>query len=453
MINRVPNRNIVLQLIDKNGKGLRFESRSMKNPNGFYISFSINKNQEKEPNESTVIIYNLSEDNRRELDKKYYYIILNAGYNNDEKLLSLGEILEVKHIFDTNSIKTTISFNDGSQKYSNSAISKTFSSGTKIKTIIDEISKSMGYKDPFIADIDDNLEISNATTISGKSSEILKDFCDKAGVKFSIQNDKLYIKKEDSYIPGKTFLINKNTGLIDSVEKKIRKLLKKYKPKRKNLKKTSSAETVENFYKKQYEKDHEVELKCLLQPEIIPGSYVLIESMFVKTYAVVSEVNHYGSNFDNDFYTQLITKTPTSSAKKNNLTQSAITTASSSNGDFVYPINQPRIISSRFGMRWGRPHNGIDIACSSGTTIYASAAGTVEYSGILGQYGNCIIINHGNNIKTRYAHASSLLVSVDEMVTQGQAIGYAGSTGRSTGPHLHFELRLNGVPKDPLTYI
>ena len=104
-------------------------------------------------------------------------------------------------------------------------------------------------------------------------------------------------------------------------------------------------------------------------------------------------------------------------------------------------------------MRWGRMHEGIDIAVPSGTPVHAAAAGTVIYAGWMTGYGNLVVLDHGNGLATAYAHNSSLLVSVGQHVSQGQTISLSGSTGHSTGPHVHFEVRVNGVAVDPLLYL
>lgn len=108
--------------------------------------------------------------------------------------------------------------------------------------------------------------------------------------------------------------------------------------------------------------------------------------------------------------------------------------------------------TSGYGSRWGRMHRGIDIAASTGTPIYAADGGTVTHSGWKGTYGYMIEINHNNGIKTRYAHASKLLVSKGTKVYKGQHIANIGSTGRSTGPHLHLEVLVNGVHVNPSKY-
>jgi len=111
------------------------------------------------------------------------------------------------------------------------------------------------------------------------------------------------------------------------------------------------------------------------------------------------------------------------------------------------------VVVSGFGMRWGRMHEGIDIGCAYGTPNGAAASGTVIYAGWLGGYGNLVVVDHGNGLSTAYAHASSILVSVGQSVSQGQTVSLVGSTGHSTGPHLHFEVRVNGVAVDPLPYL
>ena len=111
------------------------------------------------------------------------------------------------------------------------------------------------------------------------------------------------------------------------------------------------------------------------------------------------------------------------------------------------------VVVSGFGMRWGRMHEGIDIGCAFGTANRAAAAGTVIHSGWLGGYGNLVVVDHGNGLSTAYAHASALLVGVGQRVAQGETVSLVGSTGNSSGPHLHFEVRVNGVAVDPLFYL
>ena len=114
------------------------------------------------------------------------------------------------------------------------------------------------------------------------------------------------------------------------------------------------------------------------------------------------------------------------------------------------------IITSRFGAGSSirrSSHTGLDIAASTGTPIAAAASGTVTYSGYKGSYGNMIVITHSNGVQTYYAHCSKLNVSAGATVSQGQTIATVGSTGNSTGPHLHLEVRVNGVAYNPQNYV
>ncbi|MCL6634866.1 MAG: M23 family metallopeptidase [Peptococcaceae bacterium] len=110
-------------------------------------------------------------------------------------------------------------------------------------------------------------------------------------------------------------------------------------------------------------------------------------------------------------------------------------------------------IESPFGRRWGRMHEGIDIGASYGSSVTASAGGTVTGAGWEGGYGKTVEISHGGGLVTRYAHLSSINVSVGQRVERGQLIGLVGATGNTTGPHLHFEVLINGEPRNPVNYL
>ncbi|HEY8726458.1 MAG TPA: peptidoglycan DD-metalloendopeptidase family protein [Gaiellaceae bacterium] len=130
--------------------------------------------------------------------------------------------------------------------------------------------------------------------------------------------------------------------------------------------------------------------------------------------------------------------------------QGAGDTTPSSSG-LIWPVSGP--VTSPFGYRWGRLHAGIDIGVPYGTPIHAAASGTVVLAGWNGGYGNYTCIDHGGGMATCYAHQSSYAVSSGAQVSQGQVIGYVGNTGHSFGAHLHFEVRINGTPVDPLGYL
>jgi murein DD-endopeptidase MepM/ murein hydrolase activator NlpD len=124
----------------------------------------------------------------------------------------------------------------------------------------------------------------------------------------------------------------------------------------------------------------------------------------------------------------------------------------------LMPVNDARL-SSNFGMRnhpvlgGRRAHSGIDLAAPTGTPVYATADGVVAKAEYFGSYGNYIQIAHGGELETRYAHLSGYAIAAGEQVRKGQLIGYVGSTGRSTGPHLHYEVRIAGEAVDPRPYM
>lgn len=120
-------------------------------------------------------------------------------------------------------------------------------------------------------------------------------------------------------------------------------------------------------------------------------------------------------------------------------------------GDLTWPAGG--IVTSGFGPRWGRMHNGLDIAAGSGSPVYAAQSGTVIQASAYGGYGNMIVIDHGGGFTTVYAHLSSYAVSSGQSVGKGAVIGAMGCSGSCTGPHLHFETRVQGVPQNPMLYL
>ncbi len=119
---------------------------------------------------------------------------------------------------------------------------------------------------------------------------------------------------------------------------------------------------------------------------------------------------------------------------------------------YIKPLSNGRLTSG-FKMRWGRMHRGVDWACPIGTAIKASCSGKVVQAGWSGTYGYCVTLSHADGRKTRYAHLSKILVSVGQSVKQGEKIALSGNTGNSTGPHVHFEIHINGTRVNPLDYL
>ncbi len=123
-------------------------------------------------------------------------------------------------------------------------------------------------------------------------------------------------------------------------------------------------------------------------------------------------------------------------------------------GEYAWPVPKIRKVSSGFGKRWGRKHEGIDIPAPIGTPVVAVKAGVVKYSdNRISGYGNMIVIEHENKIYSVYAHLDKAFVRQGDSVKRGEVIANSGNTGRSTGPHLHFEIRVRDQARDPARYL
>lgn len=154
----------------------------------------------------------------------------------------------------------------------------------------------------------------------------------------------------------------------------------------------------------------------------------------------------------------VVASTKKSTTKKSTGTVNTAMTISGTKVALGISLSKPvsGIISSRFGARSSirsSAHTGLDIATSTGTPVAAAASGTVTFAGWKGSYGNLMVITHSNGVQTYYGHCSKLYFSAGATVSQGQTIAAVGSTGNSTGPHLHFEIRVNGVAYNPQNYL
>lgn len=163
---------------------------------------------------------------------------------------------------------------------------------------------------------------------------------------------------------------------------------------------------------------------------------------------VANEIKHNGIVIDKEIISEEILEKPINELVVKGSKERPKTMAT---GSFLMPTRGR--ISSRYGMRNGRMHRGLDIASSIGTAINAADGGTVTFSGYKSSYGNLIEIDHGNGYKTRYAHCSKLHVKKGDKVYRGQHIANMGSTGRSTGSHLHLEVIKSGVHQNPSRYV
>ena len=139
--------------------------------------------------------------------------------------------------------------------------------------------------------------------------------------------------------------------------------------------------------------------------------------------------------------------------QKYQVTSRGSSTRRTSSSPTSAPLQSYVYISSYYGERWGRMHTGIDYAANGGTPIYAWKSGTITYRGWNGSYGNFVEIEHGDGTVSRYAHMSGYNCSLGDTVSAGETIGYVGTTGNSTGNHLHFEIKVNGNFVNPLNYL
>ena len=131
--------------------------------------------------------------------------------------------------------------------------------------------------------------------------------------------------------------------------------------------------------------------------------------------------------------------------------EAALVSAPSTGTSLTWPVSGT--VTSGFGPRWGRQHNGIDIAANTGTSVASAGSGTVIAAGFSGGFGQRVLVDHGGGLVTLYAHLNSINVTTGQSVSAGSSIGTVGCTGSCTGPHLHFETRVGGVAYDPYNYL
>lgn len=191
----------------------------------------------------------------------------------------------------------------------------------------------------------------------------------------------------------------------------------------------------------------------------IAADTAAVEAELVVQRNLLDEVQHEIEHFEGELEALAGEQDRLEQLIKDRQAQAAAAPAppATSDSGFVRPV--PGAITSGFGPRrhpilgTTRLHTGVDMTASSGTKIKAADGGTVILAGYYGGYGNTVIIDHGGGVATLYAHQSKLGVDDGETVDAGEVIGYVGSTGLSTGPHLHFEVRVNGNPVDPANYL
>lgn len=164
---------------------------------------------------------------------------------------------------------------------------------------------------------------------------------------------------------------------------------------------------------------------------------------------VVRIVRQNGQEIERQVLSQKVLKEPTAQVV---VRGTNTTVAARGTGRFVWPLPVAGQLTSVFGYRGREFHPAIDLATKTGTPVQAADSGTVVKAGWDGGYGYLVIVDHGNGVTTRYAHLSKIAVRPGQKVDKGNVIGYSGNSGRSTGPHLHFEIRQNGMPVNPLNF-
>ena len=195
------------------------------------------------------------------------------------------------------------------------------------------------------------------------------------------------------------------------------------------------------------ENGEEVSRKTISE-EVLKEAKITVIAYGIKEKEVETKPSNSGSSSNSS------SSSSNSSSSSSSSNSSNSSSSSSSSGKYIHPLKGAGSISSGYGPRWGTYHYGLDFAASAGTPIYAARAGKVIYSGYnQGGYGKLIILEHSDGTQTYYAHCSSLYVNVGESVGQGERIAGVGTTGDSTGNHLHFEIRINGRPVNPANYL
>lgn len=189
--------------------------------------------------------------------------------------------------------------------------------------------------------------------------------------------------------------------------------------------------------------------------KLMKGETQVVTKGVVGSKDVTYQISEYnGTTLEKVTLSEVVTKEPVNKVvNKGTATVATSSRSSSGSSSGVFSWPSKGTISSPYGKRGRGFHTGIDIANKKGTPVSAAAGGKVTSAGWSGGYGYCIIVDHGNGMKTRYAHLSKILVSVGDSVSRGEKIGEVGSTGNSTGPHLHFEVIVNGSTKNPINYL
>lgn len=404
----------------------------------FTLQLDINRNAFSSLNTGVFNLYNLSNTVKAKLWKdkydnsKYITMRVYAGYGDFMPLIFTGDILQCYSYRDSGSTEyiTTIQANDAGYLFQYGFANRTFEKGTTFPNLLNILLEPMpnikiGYITPDIQDL------ARAQTFIGQTMDLLGREYGKYQI--FVDNSYFNILGERDVIANEAIVISDDSGLLGT-------------PKR--------AETF-------------LEVQMIFEPQLVVGqiAYLASSSMpgFNGTYKVIG-IKHNGiiSPTENgNLYTNVTLSLGTELFRELKKWQNSAYGGTPTSGTWAKPVQGK--VSSSFGQR-SRPtagastyHKGMDIAAPMGTPITAPANGRVITAGTQGGYGKLVEIDNGiiNNVKvsSRYGHMQNYIVAPNQVVNQGQIIGYVGSTGISTGPHLHFEVRENGTPVNPTKYI
>lgn len=404
----------------------------------FTLQLDVNRNAFSSLNTGVFNLYNLSNTVKAKLWKdkydnsKYITMRLYAGYGDFMPLVFTGDILQCYSYRDSGSTEyiTNIQANDAGYLYQYGFANRTFEKGTTFPNLLNILLEPMpnikiGYITPDIQDL------ARAQTFIGQTMDLLSREYGKYQI--FVDNSYFNILGERDVIANEAIAISDDSGMLGT-------------PKR--------AETF-------------LEVQMIFEPQLVVGqiAYLASSSMpgFNGTYKVIG-IKHNGiisPTESGNLYTSVTLSLGTELFRELKKWQNSAYGGTPTTGTWAKPVQGK--VSSSFGQR-SQPtagastyHKGMDIAAPLGTPITAPANGRVITVGTKGGYGKLVEIDNGiiNNVKvsSRYGHMQNYIVAPNQVVNQGQIIGYVGSTGISTGPHLHFEVRENGVAVNPTKYI
>ncbi|HIT91656.1 MAG TPA: M23 family metallopeptidase [Candidatus Stercorousia faecigallinarum] len=403
----------------------------------FTLKFDVNRGVWSDANTGNFQIYNLGYDVQALLWKdrfdqtKYVTMWLYAGYENIMPLIFMGDVQECTSYRNGVDFITDIQATDGGYLFQYGFVNKTFSKDTDFKFLIQEL--LAGVPTCKVGYITSNVKQmrKRGRTFIGQTMKLLEAYnFDKVFV----DNGELHILGENDVIPGQLMVLNADSGMIGT-------------PRRSET--TLNVDTI-------FEPQLVVAQAINLQSKIYPFLNQNYQIIGLRHYGTISPVEC------GNLYTSVslsLGKYPFNELKKQIAAYTGETT-----GKWSKPVTGANVrITSGYGSRpsptagASTNHEGIDIGAPYGTPVKAAANGIVNFAGAAGGYGNVIYIDNGTiegkRVSSRYGHLNRYIVASGTKVTQGQTIGYVGSTGKSTGPHLHFEVRENGKAVNPISYI